>query len=206
MDAFSIWSICCFMFRCLTMWTPKNLTVSVIFSRCPYIVIEKLIRCVLPGFNLILHLSTVSVFGSGISTTLSWYYEYLALALKLLCRLRIARDLPVHQGLGISLTYRINKIGDRGLSCGTPWMGMIGSLSWSFIEIISVLWERKLLIHLINLLFRPIDVNLKRRPSNHTWSKACPASRNIPVVGWCSYFSWIRFVVYQTFCLPQPNC
>ena len=65
-DAFSICSICCFMLRCLSMWTPKNLTVSAIFSRCPYTVIddslitflcEKLIRCALPGFNLILHLS-----------------------------------------------------------------------------------------------------------------------------------------------------
>ena len=63
-------------------------------------------------------------------------------------------------------------------------MGMIGSLSWSLIEIASFLWWRKLLIYLINFLFRRIAVNLKRRPSNQTWSKAFSTSRNIPVVGW----------------------
>ena len=84
----------------------------------------------------------------------------------------------------MSLTYRMNKIEERGLPWGTPWMRMIGSLSRSLIEIISFHWWRKLLIHLINLLFRPIDVNLNRRPSNQTWSKAFLTSRNIPVVGW----------------------
>ena len=37
------------------------------------------------------------------------------------------------------LTYKINRIVERGLSWGTPWMGMIGSLSCSLIEIISFL-------------------------------------------------------------------
>ena len=40
------------------------------------------------------------------------------------------------RGWGMSLTYRINRIGDRMQSWGTPWMGVIGSLSWSWIEII----------------------------------------------------------------------
>ena len=62
---------------------------------------------------------------------------------------------------GMSLTYKINRIGERGLPWGTPWMGVIGSLSWSLIEIISFLWKRKLLIHLINFLFRPIAVKEK---------------------------------------------
>ena len=83
----------------------------------------------------------------------------------------------------MSLTYKINRIGERGLPRGTPWMGVIGSLSWSWIDIIS-LSDRKLLIHLINFLFRTIGVNLKRSPSHQTWSKAFSTSGIIPVVGW----------------------
>ena len=41
-----------------------------------------------------------------------------------------------------------------------------------------------MLIHLINFLFRHIEVNVKRRPSYHTWSKVFSTSRNIPAVGW----------------------
>ena len=169
------------------MWTPNNLTVSAIFSRCLYIVIddslitflcEKLIRCVLTGFNLILHLSyQVRV----------WFRYF--------CNLRLILRIPgacaqiamssanwetftcASGGWGMLLTYKINRIVERGLSWGTPWMGMIGSLSCSLIEIISFLWWRKLLIYLINFLFRPIDVNLKRRPSNQTWSKAFSTSK-----------------------------
>ena len=86
-------------------------------------------------------------------------------------------------GWGMSLTHQMNRIGERGLPWEILWMGVIGSLSWSLIEIISFLWWRKLLIHLINFLFRPIEINLKRRPSYHTWSRAFSTSRNIPVVG-----------------------
>ena len=193
-DALSICSICCFMLRCLSMWTPKNLTVSAIFSRCPYIVIEvslitflceKLIRWVLPGFNLILHLS-----------------HHVSIWFRYFCNLRLILRIPgacaqiamssanwerftcASGGWGMSLTYQMNDIGERGLPWGTPWMGMIGSLSWSLIEITSFLWGRKLLIHLINFLFRPTDVNLKRKLSNQTWSKTFSTSRNIPIVGW----------------------
>ena len=65
-DALSLCSLCCFMLRWLSIWTPKNLTDSVTFNRCPYIVTdvplmtflsEKLIRCVFPGLSFILHLS-----------------------------------------------------------------------------------------------------------------------------------------------------
>ena len=192
-DALSICSICCFMLRCLFMWTPKNLTVSATFSRCPYTVIdysliiflcERLIRCVLPGFNFILHLS---------HQVRIWFMYF--------CNLRLILQIPgtcariamlsanwerftcASGGWGMSLTYEINTIGERGLAWGTPWMGIIGSLIWSLIVIISFLWSRKLLIHLINFLFRPTDVILKRRPYQ-TWSKAFSTSRNIPVVGW----------------------
>ena len=65
-NALLVYSICCFILRQLSIWTPKNLTDSVIFNGCPYIVIdvslikflcEKLIRFVFPGLSLILHLS-----------------------------------------------------------------------------------------------------------------------------------------------------
>ena len=84
----------------------------------------------------------------------------------------------------MSLTYKINRIGERGLPWGTPWMGMIGSLSWSLIKINSFVGWRKLLINLVNFLFRTIDVISKRIPSYQTWSKAFSTSRNISVVGW----------------------
>ena len=90
----------------------------------------------------------------------------------------------------MSLAYKMNKIGERGLPWGTPWMGMTGSLSWSLIKIISFLCWRKLTIPLINFLSRPIDINLERRPSNQTWSKAFSTSRNIPAVGWCCCLSY----------------
>ena len=63
-------------------------------------------------------------------------------------------------------------------------MGLIGSLNWLLIEIISFLWQRKLLIDLINFLFKAIDVNLKRNPLNQTWSEAFSTSRKMPVVEW----------------------
>ena len=146
---------------------------------------KKLIRCVFPGFNFILHLS---------HQVRIWFRYF--------CNLRLILRIPgawaqiamssanwerftcASGGWGMSLTYKINRIGEKGLPWGTPWIGMIGSLSWSLIEIISFLWWRKLPIHLINFLFRPIEVNLKRRPSYHTWLKAFSSSRNIPVVGW----------------------
>ena len=65
-DTLSMCSVCCFMFRWLSMCTPKNFTESVTFNGWPYIVIvaslntflwENFIRWLLPGFNLILHLS-----------------------------------------------------------------------------------------------------------------------------------------------------
>ena len=107
-DALSICSIYCVMLRCSSMWTPKNLTVSAIFSRCPYIVIddslitflcEKLIRCVLPGFNLTLHLLHHVRIWFRYFHNLRLIYKYLEPVPKLLFRLRIEKDLPMHQEL-----------------------------------------------------------------------------------------------------------
>ena len=149
-----------------------------------WLLCEKLIRCVFPGFNFILHLS---------HQVRIWFRYFWSLRLILwipgacaqiaLSSANWERFTCASGGWGMSLTYQINRIGERGLPWETLWMGVIGSLSWSLIEIISFLWWRKLLIHLINFLFRLIEVNLKRRPSYHTWSKAFSTSRNIPVVG-----------------------
>ena len=149
-DDLSMCSICCFMLRWLSIWTPKNLTESVTFNGCPYIVIdvslmtflcEKLIRYVFPGLSFILHLS---------HQVRIWFRYF--------CNLRLILRIPgacaqiamssancerftcASRGWGMSLTYKINRIGERGLPWGTPWMGVIGSLSWSLIEIISFLW------------------------------------------------------------------
>ena len=187
-DALLICSICCFLLSFLFMCTPKNLIISATFSRCLYIVIDyfliNFIRCVLTEFNLVLNLS-----------------RHVRIWFRYFCNLRLILRIPgecaqtamssaiwerftcASGGWGMSLTYKINRIGKRGLPCGTTWMGMFGSLSWSLIEIISFLWWRKLLIHLINFLFRAIDVMLKRRPSCKTWSKAFLNSRSIPVLG-----------------------
>ena len=60
---------------------------------------------------------------------------------KLQCHPQIKKDLPLHQerGWGMLLTYKKNTIGERGLPWGIPWMGVIGSLSWSSIEIVGFL-------------------------------------------------------------------
>ena len=39
----------------------------------------------------------------------------------------------------MSLTYKINRIGETGLPWGTPWIGMTGSPNWPLIETISFL-------------------------------------------------------------------
>ena len=123
---------------------------STLRTGCPHIVIdvslitflwEKLIRWVLPGFSFILQLS---------HQVRIWFRYF--------CNLRLTLWIPracaqiamsyanwkrftcASRGWGMSLTYRINRIGKRGLPWGTPWMGVIGSLSWSLIEIISFLW------------------------------------------------------------------
>ena len=70
---------------------------------------------------------------------------------------------------------------ERGLPWGRP---RIESCSWLLIEIISFLWSRKLLIHLMNFLLRPIDVSVKSTLSNQTSSKVLLTSRKIPVAGW----------------------
>ena len=93
-------------------------------------------------------------FGSGIFATLGWYCKYLEPVPKLLCHPRIERFTCASGGRGMSLTCKINRIGERVLPWGTPWMGVIMSLSWSLIEIVSLLWWRKFLIHLINFLLR----------------------------------------------------
>ena len=64
---------------------------------------------------------------------------------------------------------------------GSDWVTKLVVICWL---LIIFLWQRKLVIHLVNLLFRPIEVNVKIRPSYHTWTKAFSTSRNIPVVGW----------------------
>ena len=162
-DALSICSIWCFMLRWLSIWTPKNLTESVPFNGCPYIEVdaylmtilcEKLIRCVFPGFDFILHLS------HQVRIWFRYFYNFrLILEIPGACA-QIAmssanweRFICASGGWGMSLTYKINKIGERGLPWGTPWMRVIGSLSWSLIEIISFQWWRKLLVNLINFLF-----------------------------------------------------
>ena len=143
---------------------------------------EKLIRWVFPGFSFILHLS-----------------HHVKIWFRYFCNLRLMLRIPgacvqivtsstnwerltcASRGCGMLLAY--NRIGERGLPCPTR-QGVIGSVSWSLIEIVSFLWLRKLLIHLINFLFRPTEINLKRSPSNQTWSKAFLTSVKIPVVGW----------------------
>ena len=73
-DVLSVCSICCFMLRWLSIWTPKNLTESVTFNGCPCIEIdvslmtflcEKLIRCVFPGLTLTSTYHTKLESGSG---------------------------------------------------------------------------------------------------------------------------------------------
>ena len=164
------------------------------FNGCPCIVIdesvmtflcEKLIRWVFPGFSFILHLSHhVKIWfryfcNLWLILRISGAYAQIAMSSRNWERFTCASRF-----CGMSLTYKINRMGEGGLPCGTPWMGVIGSRSSSLTEIISFLWQRKLLIHLINFLFRPIEVNLKRSPSNQTWSKAFSTSRKIPVVEW----------------------
>ena len=159
------------MLRWLSIWTPKNLAESVTFNGCPYIVIEvslmtflceKLIRCVFPGFSFILHLS---------HQVRIWfrYFWNLRLILRIpgacaqiaMSSANWERFTCAAGGWGKSLTYKINRVGEMGLPWWTPWMRVIGSVSWSLFEIISFSWWRKLLIHLINFLFRSIGVNLK---------------------------------------------
>ena len=175
-DALSICSTCNFVLRWLTICTPRSFTDAVTFSGWSYIVIEvslitfyweKLIRWVFLGFSFIPHLShQVKVWPK--------YFCNLRLILRIhgacaeiaMSPTNWERFTCASRGWGMLLTYRIKRIGERGMPWGTPWMGVIGSLSWSLIEIISFLWYRKLLIHLVNFLFRPIAVSLKR--SHHT--------------------------------------
>ena len=149
-DALSTCSICSFMLRYLLIWTPNNLTESVTFNRCPYneidvplmtFLCEKLIRYVFPGLSFILHLS---------HQVRIWFRYFCNLRLILQRRGACAqiymssanweRFTYGARGCGMSLTYRINRIGERGLAWGTPWMGVIGSQSWSLIEILNFLW------------------------------------------------------------------
>ena len=116
------------MIRWLSIWTPKNLTKSVTFNWCPCIVIdvslmaflcEKLIRCVFPGFNFIVLLSP---------QVRIWFRYF--------CDLRLILQIPgacaqiamlpanserltcTSVGWRMSLTYKINRIGERVL----PWL------------------------------------------------------------------------------------
>ena len=149
-EAFSMCSMCCFILRWLLIWTLKNLTDSVTFNGCLYIVIdvslmtflcEELLRCVFPRLSFILHLSKhVRIWFS--------YFCNLRLILRIpgtcaqiaMASVNCERFTCKSRVRGMSLTYKINRIGERELLWGTPLMGMIGSLSWSLIEIISFLW------------------------------------------------------------------
>ena len=143
-DRLSMCSISYFMLRWSSIWTPKNFWIG-----WPYIVIdvslmtfrsEKLRRCVFPGLSFILHLSY----------QVRIWFRYFC-NLKLILRIpgacaRIAMSSVNWEKItcasrdwGMSLTYKINRIRERGLPSWTPWMGVIGSLSWSLVEIISFL-------------------------------------------------------------------
>ena len=114
----------------LSIWTPRNFTDSVTFKGCPWIDIgvslitflrKKLIRWVFPGFNFILHL-----------------LHQVKIWLKYHCNLRLILGIPgacsqiamssgnwerftcAPRGWGMSLTYGIDRIGERGLPWGTP--------------------------------------------------------------------------------------
>ena len=122
-DALSMCSICCFMLRWLSVWTPKDFTDSVTFNSWPYIEIdvplmtilcEKLIRWVFPGCSFILHLS---------QRVKIWfrYFCNLRLILRISGACTQAAMLSTNRerftcasrGWGMLLTYNINWMGER---------------------------------------------------------------------------------------------
>ena len=115
----------------------------------------------------------------------------------------------------------INKIGLRGIPCGTPWFGVKKSLLMSLILMDIDLSLKKLLIYLNRFWSIPNFFILWRRPVCQTWSNAFSTSRktaDVTTLCWCfalttelvwincrSYFFyfWNLFVVYYFFSLHQ---
>ena len=136
-NALSMCSTCHFMLRRLSIWTPKNFADSVTFKGCTYIEIdvslitflcEKLMRWVFPVFSIILHL---------LHQLKIWFRYFCNLRLILqipgtcaqIAMSSAKEDLPVRQrGWRMSLTYKINRIVERGLRWEMQWMRWLGQL------------------------------------------------------------------------------
>ena len=129
-ETLSMCSTRSFILRWLSIWTAKKFTDSVTFKCCPYIDIdvslktflyEKLIRWVFLGFSFILHLS---------DQVKIWFMHFCNLRVILRIRGACARIAMLSanleeftcasRGWGMLLTYRISRIGERGLPLGTP--------------------------------------------------------------------------------------
>ena len=149
-DTLSMCSIYWFMLRWLSIWTLKNQTESATFNGCPYIefdvslmtfLSEKLIRCVIPELSFTLHLSHQVRIWFRYFCSVRWILRIPGDCAQIaMSSANWERFTYTSRVWWMSLTYRINRIWDRGLPWGTPWIGVIGWLSWSLIEIISLLW------------------------------------------------------------------
>ena len=148
-DGLSMCSIWYFMLMWLSVWTPKNLWIGNFYwltIHCDWRIIN--------DFSLWeikrMHFPWVKLYPPSVTQVRIWFRYF--------CNLRLILRIPgacaqiarssanwerftwASRGWGMSLIYKINRIREKGLPWGTPWMGVIGSLSWSLIEIISFLW------------------------------------------------------------------